>query len=136
MAMGLLRQRLVKEGLDSQYEVRSVGVRAVDGQGASRNAVLVMAERFVDITEHVARTITGDDVAKADLILAMSREHARMINRSWPQYAYKVHLLSEMAGKKKDVRDPYGGSMREYEASANVISDYIDQGFERIIELA
>lgn len=134
MAAGLLSHKLEIKGL-AHHRVFSAGVWAVDGHPASEHAITVMAERDIDITDHIAHTITADDVAEADLILVMSREHEQMIHNTWPQYEWKVHRLSEMAGKRKNVQDPYGGPIEEYRTCADTISDYIDWGFQRIIEL-
>jgi protein-tyrosine-phosphatase len=136
MAEGLLRQQLAQEGLDSRYNVASSGTWGVNGRPASENAVTVMRERGIDISEHRARTITGADVAEADLILVMSREHKYLLESTWPQYKWKMHRLSEMAGKRRDITDPYGGPIEEYRACADTLAGYIEQGFERIIELA
>jgi len=136
MAAGLLRHRLADEGLVERYKVASTGVWAVDDHPASEHAISIMAERGVDLSDHVARTIGATDVAEADLILVMSREHEQMICNTWPQYSWKVHRLSEMAGKRKDVRDPYGGRIEEYRVCADTLAEYIDQGFERILELS
>lgn len=136
MAAGLLRQRLADEGLDDRYEVSSAGVWARDDQPASKHAVAVMAERGIDIGQHRAHTITAQDVSLASLILVMSREHEEMIRNTWPQYEWKVHRLSEMMGKRKNISDPYGGTIEEYRQCADIISDYIDRGFPRILELA
>ena len=136
MAEGLLRQRLSEEGLDAEYQVRSAGVWAVDDNPASAHAVKVMAEQGIDITDHIAHTITANDVAEAELILVMAREHAQVIQNTWPQYGWKVHRLSEMVDKRRDVRDPYGGSLREYRACADTLAEYVDGGIQRILELA
>ena len=136
MAMGLLRQRLAEEGLGQRHQITSSGVWAVEGRPASENAVTVMAERGIDISDHVARTITAGDVAEAELILVMSQEHKQMIHNTWPQYEWKIYRLSEMVGKRKDVQDPYGGPIEEYRACADILQAYIDQGFKRILELA
>jgi protein-tyrosine phosphatase len=136
MAAGLLRQRLAREGLAERVAVASTGVWAVDDHPASATAISVMADRGVDIADHVAHTIKATDVAEADLILVMSQEHEQMIRNTWPQYSWKVHRLSEMIGKRKDVRDPYGGSVEEYRACADTLAEYIEQGFERILELS
>ena len=135
MAAGLLRKRLAEEGLDARHQVLSAGVWAVDGRPPSENAIAVMAERGIDIADQIAHTITADDVAEADLILAMSQEHERMIRNTWPQYDWKTYRLSEMVGKRKDVRDPYRGPIEEYRACADTLSDYIDRGLGRILEL-
>jgi protein-tyrosine phosphatase len=135
MAAGLLQERLTEEGLDSRHRVASAGTWGVDGRPAAENAVAVMHERGIDISDHMARTIRSEHVAEADLILAMSREHEAMIRNTWPQYAWKVHRLSEMAGKRKDVADPYGQPIENYRACADLISTYIDRGLDRILEL-
>jgi protein-tyrosine-phosphatase len=135
MAEGLLRDRFVREGLSHRHQVMSAGTWGLDDRPASENSIEVMSERGIDISMHRAHTLTAADVAEAELILVMSREHARMIQSTWPQYKWKVHRLSEMAGKRQDVRDPYGGPIEEYRQAADTISNYIDQGFQRILEL-
>ena len=135
MAEGLLRQKLADEELDTRHRVSSTGTWAVEGRHASEHAITVMEERGVDISAHIARTITARDVAEADLILVMSREHQQIINNTWPQYNWKIYRLSEMAGKRKDIPDPYGGPIGEYRTTAKTIEDYIDRGFQRILEL-
>jgi protein-tyrosine-phosphatase len=136
MATGLLLQRLAEERLHNRYEVQSVGVRAVDGRRASRNAIIAMAERYIDITEHIARTITAEDVESANLILTADEQQAELIRHTWTHFAWKVHRLSEMAGKRQNIKDPYRGSLQKYEACADTIARYIDEGFECILELA
>ena len=136
MAAALLRQRLAAKKLDARYRVLSAGIWATEGAPASDNAIATMAERGIDIGDHRSRSLETEDVAGTDLILVMTREHARLIRHTWSQYAWKVHLLSEMTGKRRDVADPYRGSMDEYRACADVMSRYIDDGVERILELA
>jgi len=136
MAVGLLRQRLANKGLDAQHRVFSAGVWALDGQPASEHALAVMAERGIDITDHIAHSITAADVTEADLLLAMSQEHTQMIRNTWPQYTWKVYRLSEMTGKRKNIYDPYQRPIEAYRACAAVIEQYIDRGLDRILELA
>lgn len=136
MAEGLMRQQLAQTGLDLRYRVASAGTWGVEGSPASENAVTVMGERGIDIAEHRAHTVTARDVAEADLILVMSREHQGLLENTWPQYRWKVFRLSEMIGKRRDVSDPYGGPIEEYRACADTLTEYIEQGFERILELA
>lgn len=136
MAAGLLRHRLAEEGLDTRYRVDSAGVWAVNDQPATDKAIAVMAERGIDITEHIAHTINANDITEAELILVMTRDHEQVLRNTWPQYGWKVHLLSQMVGKAKDIQDPYGGSVQEYRACADILADYIDRGFQRILDLA
>jgi len=134
MAAGLMRQRLAQEGL-GHHQVASAGVWALDGRPASDHAVTVMAERGIDISEHIAHTVTADDMAEADLVLVMSRDQAQVLRNTWPQYDWKVHRLSEMAGKRQDVSDPYGGSLADYRACADTIERYLNEGWSNILKL-
>lgn len=136
MAAGFLRHRLSEQGLDARHQVLSAGVWAVDNHPASEQAIAVMAERGIDISNHIAHTTTAKDIAEADLILVMSQEHEQTIRNTWPQYGWKVQRLSEMVGKRKDIADPYGGPIEEYRACADTLEEYINQGFKRILELA
>jgi len=133
MAAGLLSAKLVAERPDARFRVSSAGTWALDGQPASSHALAVMSERHIDISDHIAHTISAEDVAEADLILTMSQEHTDMIRQTWPQYIWKVYRLAEMTGKKKNVHDPYGESVEVYRDCANTISEYIDRGFTRIL---
>lgn len=135
MAEGLMKQKLADRALDAKHQVRSAGTWAVNGRPASENAIAVMKERGIDISDHIARTVTAEDVAEATLILVMTRDHAQMLRNTWPQYDWKVYRLSSVAGKRRDVPDPYQGPMQEYRAVADLIARYLDDGFERILEL-
>lgn len=135
MAEGLLRHRFQEEGLGDYHRVFSAGVWAVDGHQASGHAIAVMAERGVDITGHIAHTINANDVGEADLILVMTQDHEQVIRNTWPHYGWKIHRLSEMVGKRRDVADPYGGPIEEYRVCADTLSEYIEEGLERILEL-
>lgn len=136
MAVGLMRQRLASEGQSGQHRVCSAGVWALDGQSASDSAIAVMAERGIDISDHVSHTITADDVARADVILVMTRDQADLIRNTWPQYAWKTYCLSDLGRQRKDIDDPYGKPIGAYRACADLISLSINRGFQRILELA
>ncbi len=135
MAEGLMKRKLADRGLDAKHQVQSAGTWAVNGRPASENAIAVMKERGIDISAHIARTVTAEDVAEATLILVMTRDHAQMLRNTWPQYDWKVYRLSTVAGKRRDVPDPYTGPIQEYRAVADLIARYLDDGFERILEL-
>ena len=135
MAAGLMRKKLTNEHLESQHRVFSAGIWALDGNPASENARAVMAERNVDILDHIAHTVTANDVAEADLILVMSQEHATVLRHTWPQYDWKVHRLAEMSGRRKDINDPYGRPIDAYRECADILSETIDRGFARILTL-
>jgi len=134
MATGLLRQRLAKDGLDSDVMVYSVGTWGLDGEPASEHAVQVMAERGVDISDHRARTLQRYDVESADLILTMEERHRRSIFHAQPGMLRKVFLFSEMAGEHCDVEDPYGLSVEEYRRCADELERLFSQGYDQMLQ--
>jgi protein-tyrosine-phosphatase len=136
MAEGFLQRRLTLEGRDGEFRVRSAGTWAVAGAPASTPAVQVMDERGVEIGDHRTHDLIAEDVESADLILTMTEGHAQAVRRSWPQHERKVHLLSEMVGRRYDIEDPYGSSIEVYRACADEIEALIEDGYARILELA
>jgi protein-tyrosine-phosphatase len=74
MAEAFLKRILAREGLATDYVVRSAGVWAANGRPASAYAIQVMTRRRIDISGHRAHSLTRADVEEADLILAMASE--------------------------------------------------------------
>jgi len=136
MAEAFLKRILAREGLATDYAVRSVGVWAADGQPASPYAIQVMARRGIDISGHRAHSLTQADVDAADLILAMASEHVEAIETLLPQYKPKIHLLSETAGRHDDIADPMGGPLYEYLQCADELEDLIERSYPEILKLA
>jgi protein-tyrosine-phosphatase len=136
MAEALLKRILAREGLATDYVVRSAGVWAANGRPASLYAIQVMAERGMDISSHRAHSLTQADVEEADLILVMASEHAEVIETLLPQYKPKIHLLSETAGRHYDIADPGGGPLYEYLQCADELEDLIERGYPQILKLA
>ena len=136
MAEAFLKRILAREGLVTDYTVRSVGVWAANGRPASSYAIQVMAGRGIDIRGHHAHSLTRTDVEEADLILAMASEHVEAIETLLPQYKSKIHLLSEMVGRHYDIPDPGGGPMYEYLQCADELEELIEQSYPQILKLA
>jgi protein-tyrosine-phosphatase len=135
MAMALLQARLARDEARQDWEVESAGVWATEGHPASEHAVAEMAEREIDLSCHQARLITREIVAEADLVLAMTQNHAEAIRTAFPDQADKVYLFSEMIGRQYDIYDPYGGSRMEYAYTAKELEELIESGYERIVAL-
>lgn len=136
MAEGLLRHKLVQQGLADEFEAASAGVWTHDGCPATEYAVAAMAERGIDISAHRSRNLTEQIVADAALILTMTRGHAEAIRAEFPACASKVYLLSEMSGSRSEVDDPVGRSFQVYQATVRELERLIDAGWNRLIELA
>jgi protein-tyrosine phosphatase len=75
MAVGLLRHSFSERGL-SDVHVTSAGFLAAD-RAATEDAVLVLAARGIDISDHSSRVVTPEMLDSADLVLGMARVHVR-----------------------------------------------------------
>jgi protein-tyrosine phosphatase len=91
MAEGFLKQEALRRGLD--LDVRSTGTHAWHGRAATIDGRRIMAELGTPIDDH--RTLELDDrlVDWADLIIGMSREHARDTIRAFPGAERKTYTL-------------------------------------------
>ena len=111
MAAGWLTAHLAGKG----WQAESAGVAAREGGAAAPEAVEVMQEMEVDISTHRSRMLSRELVEEADLILAMTEGHLRVINQRFPEAKEKVQLLNSFGpGPAADVADPFGLSADAY----------------------
>ncbi len=131
----VLRDRLVKRGF-VDWTVSSAGTWAMETRAASRYSIRVVKEQNIDLKPHVSQMITNDSLKAADVIICMETGHAEALRAEFPRYSDKVFLLSEMVGKRFSISDPYGGSLEGYQSMVKEVTHLVDEGFDRIIELA
>ena len=72
MAEAFLRRRLAERGVDAH--IHSAGLR-IEGEPASAHGVSVLADRGLDISTHRSRVVERTLIERADLVIAMAREH-------------------------------------------------------------
>jgi protein-tyrosine-phosphatase len=135
MAMALLQDKLNKDEARQDWVVESAGTWGGEGRPASAHAVAEMAERGIDLSCHLARPVTSEIVAEANLVLVMTQNHAEAIKTAFPDQAPKVYLLSQMIGREYDIYDPYGSSRMEYAYTAKELEGLIENGYKRIVAL-
>lgn len=122
MAEGLLKQK------SEICDVLSAGIHAADGSPASTHAVQVMKRRGIDISRHMAATITPQVLKSADIVLTMTQAQRQAICTAFPEYTEKIQTLGRFAGVNSDIPDPFMGEEQCYEACAKEL--------EKLIELA
>ncbi|MBX3471312.1 MAG: Sua5/YciO/YrdC/YwlC family protein [Planctomycetes bacterium] len=131
MAEGLFRAALTRRlGLpDARPErlaaagwiVASAGVAAAEGMPAADNAVTIMAERGVDLGDHVAQQLAGPLAERADLLVTMSDGHRRSLVDWWPELASRAVVLDP-----RGVPDPIGSGLDTYRATADHIAEALE----------
>lgn len=137
MAEGLMRKRLYELGKDS-IEVRSAGVRALNGMAPTDETITVMREEGVDASDHKTKNVTADMIKSAGLILVMEPIHKDEIIRLVPEAASKTYLLKEYESQSKinpkgfSVHDPIGKPVEEYRITRDEIKNEIERFVEKL----
>ncbi|QCX33383.1 low molecular weight protein arginine phosphatase [Caloramator sp. E03] len=120
------------EKLNIDIEISSAGVHAFKGDGASKNAVIVMQEMGIDLSCHIARPVTKQIIEDSDLILTMTNSHKDMLLSIFPSSEGKVFTIMEYAGLDGDVVDPFGGDVEIYRNCAKQLKYLIDRILDKI----
>jgi protein-tyrosine-phosphatase len=110
----------------NSIEIKSAGTfYRTDGAPAMENAVVVMAERGLDISSHRAQSMSDALVDWADLILTMTAEHKKHIETNFVNARGKVHLLTEYAGAQGDIFDPVFSGIDAYRECATQLESLL-----------
>jgi len=102
---------------------------AADASPISKNAETVLMERGVlptaksDYRRHISRTVSEEDIDRAELVVGISSSHAMSLMLRYPQYASKIAVMPE------DVPDPFGGDLECYRQCLNMIEKGLLSGF-------
>ena len=114
IAAELLKRELEREGLHRQWRVLSGGVAlyARDGALVSLEARLVLRDEGIELPEGAVSTDLKqhrDWVARADLILAMTRAQLATLREDFPEsHGKPVFTWKTFAGFEGDIEDPFG----------------------------
>jgi len=128
MAEALLRHALKAEPEPLRScKVVSAGVAARKGDKISANSVEALAKVGLRVSDHKSQPLTAELVAKADLILCMTESHRAIMQISLDPAPPHVYLWREFlpVGSSREIGDPYGGPLREYEACRDEMVDAI-----------
>jgi protein-tyrosine phosphatase len=100
MAEALLRHRLDERGLSAR--VSSTGL-TFDGRPATAEAAEVLRREGLDLSGHVSRTITAEQLDGADLVLGMERRHVREAYLLSPGVLTRAFTLPEFVRRASSV---------------------------------
>lgn len=139
MAEALLRHALgaQPEPLNS-WRIISAGVSARVGERVSENSVTALKKVGLDIRNHTSQPLTRKLLNEATAILCMTENHRAMIQLGFDPTPRHVYLFREFmpASSGKEICDPYGGPLVEYEAARDEMVEAIPSLVEFLKELA
>jgi protein-tyrosine-phosphatase len=127
MAERLLRDAIGKDAelCERGIEIRSAGLRAWQGTGATAEAATALAGYGLDLTDHQATKLTGDVADWADSILVMEELHKELLAQRLPAAIPKAQLFTEFAGDAGDIEDPYGEPQDVYDLCAARLAELV-----------
>lgn len=133
MAAGLLKKELASLG-KSGIEVRSAGIRALDGFPPTDETIKVMKDEGVDVSGHKSKALSAELIKSFDLILVMEEMHKNDITRRFPEAAGRTFLLKNYKNEKDpggtedlEISDPIGMSIDYYKNCFNEVKGQIER---------
>jgi len=120
-----MAEGLAREMFGDLVQVSSAGMQACDGESASTHAVEVLKEQNIDISGHRSRRIRVELMAEADWIMPMTQAQETALWRIFPEYIDKTRYLGGWKNLKKDVLDPWGGTIDVYRQTAHEIGELL-----------
>jgi len=117
--------------------VSSAGTAGFGGAPATGLARQVARSHEVDISGHRSSALERRALDEADLVLAMTGEHEDDVLSLAPDARKRTFLLSEFAaGERRDIPDPVGGTLEDYEEVYAMLLGYLRKALARIVAMA
>lgn len=139
-----MAEALLKHALSAQpeplrsWKIVSAGVAARPGDRVSENSITALKKVGLDIKGHTSRPLTRQLLDEAVAILCMTESHRAMIQLSFDPPPRHIYLFREFMPRAadKEIGDPYGGPLAEYEACRDEMVEAIPSLVEFLKELA
>jgi len=126
----------IQLGDTSGWKINSAGTYTRNGMRTNTEVLTVLKSYGIDATAHRTQEVNHRKIRNHNLVICLARNHKEALRAEFPDLKERIYLLSEMVGKIDSVDDPIGGPLVEYEVVAREINEYIQQGFDRIVELS
>lgn len=133
MAEAVARAEAARRGLRG-IRVRSAGTFGGGGPATSL-AVAAGAARGLDLSAHRSRRLSEEDLAWADLALAMSPDHAAAARALDPRARVELvtrYLPPDDPDHGAPVTDPLGGEREDYDAALSLLERAIAGLFDAL----
>ncbi len=131
MAAAMLRRLAVRNG--RTWQVESAGVVGHDGAPPQPETRDALATLNLDLSRHVARSLTDQLCAEAQLLIAVDSGIARVLRARYPNAP--IATLGELAASRRDIPDPFRMQVGAWVYYAREMEQMLIHGFERIVAL-
>jgi protein-tyrosine phosphatase len=120
------------EGLP--FRAESAGTAALEGRPIAPNAVAALEEVGIYPRPHSARRVNEAMVEEAELVLAMTPQHAAALRRLGNNPAGGIYALPEytMGVQGEGIPDPYGLTMAAYRSTLRQLYGHVERVVRRL----
>ena len=130
---------------NSKIDVISAGISALPGISPTFEAISVMFEQGIDISQHYAQELQEELIKKADLILVMTNKHKEYIHKEFPFAQNKTFLLKKFTINNKsesnqnndrnyEIIDPIGRKIEFYRIISRELKNNLEKILDKIFE--
>lgn len=136
MAEVLLKALVDARGAAPDWQIGSAGTWTEAGLPPMALALTVMRRRGLEGDAHRSQPVDAPLLANYSAVVVMTHSHQEALCTEFPEAAARITLMSSLTGSDFDIEDPVGGSEEDYESCAAEISQILEQGFDRLRQLA
>lgn len=131
IAAALLERMVAVRGLP--WQVESAGVVGHDGEAAQPEAQHTAAHLGLNLAAHRARSLSDELVATATLLLAIDSGTARALRARFPHGEVAFISLGELAGRQRDVPDPFRMQIGAWIAYTREIEQLLEDALPQLV---
>jgi protein-tyrosine phosphatase len=132
MAQELFNALAESSGLP--FRAESAGTAALEGTPMAEKSVAVLEEAGIYPEPHHARQVSEAMVGEAELVLAMTPQHAATLRRLCGNPPRGIHTLPEYATgiAGEGIADPYGLTMAAHRSTLRQLYAYVECTVDRL----
>lgn len=129
-------KKIVKDYGIKDVEISSCGVAGSNSYRVPEVILKKMMEMKIDVSGHVSRPLSMEEIKNSDLILVMEKGHKKKVLEFFPGARNKVFLLKEYVGEEgeMEVFDPIGQADEVYISCIFEIKNCLEKLLKKIAE--
>lgn len=106
----------------------------MDYPEAWENSRATLEKYEIDLSHHVAKVLSSQDMKQADIVIVMDQELLRFTCMKFPEYKNKIRLFSNLIEREEDIRDlGEHATSGDYQSAIVNILTMLQQGIPRLI---
>jgi protein-tyrosine phosphatase len=118
--------RSIAESRGVRVEVRSAGLSHDPGGSVAEDAVTVMRELGIDISDEYPKPVTPELLSWADYVIPVQRNHGDHLVEDLPGVERKLRPL------EIDVKDPFGKPIGEYREVRDALKGHLSRWLDSL----